>query len=98
MGRKWRRSEENRSRRGGKGIVIIVVVALFMGIAIISGIDFGGMLSSGPMSYDSAVEKLAKRVENVAWTAQHVQASGGQTVQKTSLEDSLPPIANIPWR
>ena len=63
---------------------------------LIANIDFDGMMPRSVMSYDKAVDKLAKQLDDVDWSARHVQASGGVTVQKSSLEDSLPPIAKYP--
>lgn len=83
-------------RKGNKGIFIIVLVLLIAGIGIFSGIDFDGMTSRGVMPYDKAVEKLAAQVDDVNWSARHVRASGGVTVQKKNLEDSLPPITKYP--
>lgn len=85
-----------RKRRGKTGLVIIVVLALIAGFGIVSGIDFDSVTPGSVMPYDKAVEKLAKRVDDVNWSARHVQASGGVTVQKSSLEDGLPPIAKYP--
>ena len=100
MGVRWRkdRREDRRrdGRRGKQGVFIIVIFAVIAGIAIMSNIDFDSMMPRSVMSYDKAVEKLAKQVDDVDWTARHVQASGDVTVQKSSLEDSLPPITKYP--
>lgn len=69
-------------RKGNQGIFIIVLVLFIAGIGIFSSVDFDGITSGGVMPYDKAVEKLAKQVEDVTWSARHVQASGGVTVQK----------------
>lgn len=86
-----------RKRKGKKGIgLFLVIAAVIAGIVIFSGNDFDSIVPRSVMSYDKAVEKLAKQVDDVSWSAQHVQASGGVTVRKSSLEDSLPPIAKYP--
>lgn len=85
------------NRKGKKGIgLFLVIAAVIAGIVIFSGNDFDSIVPRSVMSYDKAVEKLAKQVDDVSWSAQHVQASGGVTVRKSSLEDSLPPIAKYP--
>ncbi len=85
------------NRKGKKGIgLFLVIAAVIAGIVIFSGNDFDSIGQRSVMSYDKAVEKLAKQVDDVSWSAQHVQASGGVTVQKSSLEDSLPPIIKYP--
>ena len=95
--RKNRHKDGDRGKRKGKtGVLIIVIFAVIVGISIISNVDFGSMIPRSVMSYDEAVEKLAKQVDDVDWSARYVQASGGVTVRKGSLEDSLPPIAKYP--
>ena len=85
------------NRKGKKGFGIVLVIAAVIAVFVIfSGNDFDSIVPRSVMSYDKAVEKLAKQVGDVNWSAQHVQASGGVTVQKSSLEDSLPPIAKYP--
>jgi Ca-activated chloride channel family protein len=85
------------TRKGKKGVGVIIVIGLLIaGIGIFSGIDLDSVVSRSVMPYDKAVEKLAKQVDDVTWTAQYVQASGNVTVKKSSLEDSLPPIAKYP--
>ena len=83
-------------RKGKKGVVIIVIFAVIAGISILSNIDFDSVIPRSVMSYDNAVEKLANRVDDVDWSARHVQAAGDVTVQKSNLEDSLPPITKYP--
>jgi Ca-activated chloride channel family protein len=86
-----------RKRRGkSKGVVAIVMFAVIVGIGILSSVDFDDFLPRGVMSYDKAVDSLANKVDEVNWSARHVRASGGVTVQKSSLEDSLPPIGKYP--
>lgn len=84
--------------KGKKNFVLIVIVgmALIAGFGLISGVDFDGVTSRSVMPYDKAVDRLAKKVDDVDWVAQHVQASGDVTVRKSSLEDGLPPIGKYP--
>jgi len=88
------------ARRANKGkrrfSFLAVIVIIILGGMFIANLDLDSLIPRSVMSYDDAAEKLDTTLRSVTWREDFARASGAVTVESSSLEDSLPPIANYP--